>query len=272
MKTLFLVFIILSSSYSFTQNPGLFGKKNIVDFNFIFSRPLLENVMYNSSNMVYVKRSGTSLEQTSDKLDVAFNFSYIRSLSKRFNLGVEFLYQKLDTKTPLEFNRETQLDYLTYSGLMENLNFRHIGFIPKIEFCKENSIFGIGLHNQIGFGYCKSSIIEKDYLFELTKYDGNSSSQLTEEEKTDFKTNFFDYKSKGYSNFIFLYVLNFRKNLTKNLMLNYGFRYTFNFLFRSKDQIDSKKYWINNDQIFQMINAEKKYSIVQFKIGLSYVF
>jgi hypothetical protein len=273
MKHIILLFSIIYSQFFISQNnPGLFGKKNVIDLNFTASTPLLQRLFNFGETRLYYVYKDNGLQQKRDIIDIAYAFSYSRSISQKTSFGIELSYQKIDTKTNVNYTLKTNPDYIYYEGAVENFKFNHVSIIPRFEFTSQNGIFGIGVNNQLGFGVGLTSFIDKVYETEL--YDEYyNSALLSAAQKQGFQNKLYDFSKNKFRNFVILYALNFRQALAKNLMLNYGFRYTLNLLSKNTSTVMiNNNYFLQHDNISQILNREKMTNIVQFKLGLAYVF
>ncbi len=273
MKNIFLLLSIIYSQFFLSQNnPGLFGKKNVIDFNFIASTPVLQSLFNFGNQSAYYVYKNNRLDQKRDAIDLMYALSYSRSLSKKTSFGIEFAYQKIDTRTEAYYSKNTYPNSVNYEGAVENFQFKHTVIIPRFEFTSRNGIFGIGVNNQLGFGVGLSSFIDKLYENEL--FDNyNNSNLLSASQKQDFQNSMYDFTKNKFRNYIIMYALNFRQALSKNLMLNYGFRYTLNLFSKNTSTVvTNNSYFLQHYDISAILNREKMTNIVQFKLGLAYVF
>lgn len=263
-----IICFVFISTTAYSQNTGFLGKKNIVDLNIGVYMPLL-SYLY-GANTPYKNEKG-KLIQKYDYLDFSYNVNYFRAIDEKFSFGIELGFQRLDIAAPTSFYRGNYYSE-NYVGEFESMKYKHYVFIPKLEFNSRNGIFGTGFHNQIGFGFCKTKLMNLDYIFDLSDYS-NWGGSLTPEQEEEFKTNFYNFQNdKGVGNCILLYAINFRKNITKRFMLNYGFRYTLNFFFRTKNWMYNNQYWLSQENVNDMIHTDRASNFIQFRFGASYVF
>jgi hypothetical protein len=271
----YIIFAVITCTtlYFDAQNLGFMGKKNLIELNVITYAPLLANSDFLFTPANYYVNEGGYLVDKTPRVKFAYSLNVIRSLSNKVAFGIEIGRQQLHLATNEYYSRRINGDFITVKGELENLDANHFFFIPKFEFSRSSGIFGNGMSNQLGLGFGRTTFIEKDYLFNFRHTNGNTSSNLTDAEKQDFKDHFYDYSHAKYKNLIFLYALNFRRGIAKNLSLNYGFRYTLNFRFRnSTTLIDDENYWVNRESFMARLRVESMSNLVQFKIGLTYFF
>lgn len=265
--------LFISLNY-FSQNFGYFGKKNILDFDLACYTPFLRK--YFDEQGVYYVSTANGLKKKGDNIEASFSFNYSRNISRKADFGIEIGYQRIDVGNEQTFSNSIyDTDGNTfkqvYFGALENFKFNHIYMIPKIELRVKNGIFGLGISHQFGCGIGFSRFVNKKYNFDFKK--NGSGVQLSEEEKNDFRTNMYDFSNTDFTNFIFMYALNYRKPISEKLMLNYGLKYSLNVGFKSITKYNyNPKYFIDTYEIQELIRADKYFNIIQFKLGLSYVF
>lgn len=260
----------------FAQNYGYYGKKNLVDFQVSMYMPLILKLDTGLDNPIY-KADGEKVVDARHNIELAYAITYFRSLTKKVSIGLECGYQRLDTRTPANLNRYNGSDYESMYGKIERFQFNHFSFVPKFEFSKNDGIFGMGIKHQLGFGFAKTTFIDKDYATELYLNQEIGWDEyyilLNENQKEEFRTNMFNFSQKKFKNYILFYALNFRKPLSKSLFLNYGFRYTLNFKNRADGfYTEYKNYWVKNSYIQNAIELDRLYNIISFRLGLSFAF
>lgn len=258
------------------QNFGFYGKKNIVDLQVGFYTPFILKWDNGFGSDNFYKASGTQLIKKKDRVELAYSLNYFRSLSNKTSIGIEFGFQSLDTETPTamyRYNSASQSgEYV--EGKIEQFKFTHFSFIPKFEFSKKDGIFGMGIKHQLGFGFARTTFVQKEYVFDLVNQDSwGADYPLSDTQKAEFKSTMYDFTNNKFKNLILFYALNFRKPLSKSLFLNYGFKYTLNFRNSTIGYInDNNTYWIDNSQIANLVRQDRLHNVVTFKMGVSYAF
>lgn len=290
MRLIFTISFILVTTLFFAQNHGYMGKKTIIDGGFYLSRPMIQN-FFNKDTSFYrpafyrAKKDG--LKHSKDQLDFAFFVDVMRSLDSRISFGVEYTFQRVDAPLNIHYNEyitpSSNYDesiYLAFYANCENLKLDYHSFIPKIEFKNKNSIFGIGISHQFGFGICTFKIHEKDYVYEEGYADTIYSNwYYTNDEVIDIlkkqgEIKLYD-KTAKYSCRSLQYAINFRKPITERIFINYGFKYNLSFPRENSFVLkgaNSGTYYLNATEIEKIYNRSVGVNFIQFKLGASFIF
>lgn len=272
---LILALCILSFTSSYGQkNNGYLGKKTIFDFNFGIYNPFLFNLQNDFRKMGVAKGSG--VEYKSDKIDLNYNFSLTRSLSSKVSIGFEFGIQKLDFANQGAYEQYVLLDsgsfnydQYTIVGDFEKLEMQYHYFIPKFEFKSRSRIFGVGLSHQLGMGFGRGKLKEKNYGSNLRNAD--TGEMLTQAEADQFNARYYDYSRNEYKNMFLMYTLTIRNPISKSIFFNYGFRYKLN-LFGGATDYQSFETQLETDDVGYIFRKDRANSFLQLNLGLSFIF
>lgn len=290
MRLIFTINFLLFTSLFFAQNHGYMGKKTIIDGGFYLSRPMIQN-FFNKDTSIYrpsfyrAKKDG--LKHSKDQLDFSFFVDIMRSINNRISFGMEYTFQRVDAPLNIEFyrmvhqteNYDESISLELYARC-ENLKMDYQSFIPKIEFKNRNSIFGIGISHQFGFGISSFKVHGKDYVFETEYADTNYSSwYYTHDEMVDIlkkqgEIQLYDKVAK-YSCRSLQYAINFRKPLTERIFLNYGFKYNLSFSRENDFVLKSSNtgvYYLGSDELRKIYDRSVGVNFIQFKLGASFIF
>lgn len=220
-----IIFCILTSFSSYSQNTGLYGKRTYVELNTTAHYRLFHTIFM--QNDMYEKTSVNSLQHKKDRFDYGFNFTIGHATKRGIAASLEFGMAFSDIEGP-EFVQFVYTDNWGYTGQNdiyvqhEAIQIRTMQIMPKIEF-NSASILPVGLNHQIGIGFNRTSIVEKDYyglmadnFYNIPEAEFNNALKETRESIDN---------SKG---FTLMYAFNIRTPISKSLLINYGFRYTLN--------------------------------------------
>lgn len=270
MKLLLIIFILISH-FSFTQEAGYFGKKNVVSINGLGAIPIIQN-LFSKSSPPYLELKNGKFIRDSDFFNGGFSAGFSHAFSNRFGLGIDFETVFSNCPAP---NGSSGFYDAYYSQFVETyheaLSLRTYNFIPKIEFKLNSNQYPIGIVNQIGFGYSITKVIDKDYAF-LVEYPTSVDLEKLEQD------NYFNLND-NYSGLTFLYAFNVRVPVSKNLLFNYGIHYTINYIFGTRDggnflnnsTTDKENYVISKRSMQQIIGESRFKNIITLNIGLSLV-
>ena len=159
MRTLVFISIFFIGSSVQAQNTGLYGKKISLDLSFGGAMPVIN--MLNGS--MYKSRSGVLVEKL-DMFDYSIRTGASYALANNFALGFEFDIEFMNIHAPT-------YAYVSYpSGgatsmqmKHEALNMRTMVFMPRFEFTSHSGLLPIGQSHQIGIGFSRTKIVQKDY-------------------------------------------------------------------------------------------------------------
>lgn len=279
MKILFalLFFIGLSNGLLSQKDNGYYGKKAIIQIEGLANYPFFSNVVSKQiTGTLPFEADGNTLTQKRDLFNYGYRGTIGYAVKRNMALLIE-IGQDYSNVNPSSNSLFLSSDFSTYINAHEKLNVVSTSFIPKIEFASSKSLLPMGIGHQIGFGIANSKVIEKDYLYKITKYDYASSLSSSEmvyysDSKMDTDPINFD-KLIPIRKYVLLYALSVRTPLSKSLMLNYGVRYTLNI---GSNKTTLSESYIGNDQFTgELINAvsrHRTWSVINANIGLTFVF
>jgi hypothetical protein len=259
----FLILLALISFSSYGQT-GLYGKKSIVEIQGVGAIPLFYN-LFNGSSPMY-RKSGTTLVDGSNLLDYGARVNVMRAFSNQFGLGLEFGIERQSLSAP----QTVSLDYVngfssgtsTYSIQHEKLRMNTVSIMPKLEFSSRSNLLPIGLSHQVGVGFTRVSISDRDYLFELSS-TGNDSIV------SDLESGLVNYE-QVFTGFTVMYQINMRTPITENVVITYGIRYNANFVRRENPSISPAP--PGQIDLFNSVRNRRNPSYLQLNIGIGYAF
>lgn len=254
------------------QNPGYFGKKNVVDFSVNLQNPLFSNLRSRTDdNTRFLGLDGSNLRSVNDRFDWGFRFNYSRPLKRSFAIGVEFGYDYFSVQ---RHYKQDQNNYYYY--YFQKIDVNSMSIMPKLEFSSAGGLLPMGISHQVGIGVRLIKPVDKEYNVGITdNYQSQTyaSTVIPIEPTLASKLAYTGSSIKGYT---IMYALNFRSPLTKRLMLNYGIRYTWNFMGKPP----YNDYMLNSysdlqlteNELKEIVRYRKQFSLIQASIGLSFAF
>lgn len=279
MKFFFIIFILISH-FSFTQDAGFFGKKNVVSINGLGAIPLIQNFFNGpDSYSPYFKNKNGKLTPAKDLFNGGFSIGYSHAFTHNFGLGFDFVSFYSNTEGPVvglytEYIPDYGYDnYISVNLDHEALSIRTLTFLPKIEFQINSNELPIGIVNQFGIGYSTTKVIEKDYIYTITypnpdNYNGLENKRVFDEKAT-------------YNGITIMYAFNVRTPISKSLLINYGIRYTLNYTFGGESisgiipgssANQSSNYLIDDVEMSNIIGKNRLANVISLNLGLSYLF
>ncbi len=264
---LMLVFVNQVSA----QNPGYFGKKNVLDFSVNFQSPLFANLRTLSrKDATFLALDGSNLISKKDQFDWGFRFNYSRPLKRNFAIGLEFGFDYFSVQR--ESRRE---NYGSYNFYFENIDVNSMSIMPKFEFSSDGGLLPMGISHQLGFGVRLIKPVDKEYTVAASEEYLLYSSSINIPIEPDYSS-YLKYDGPSIKGYTLMYALNFRSPLTKSLMLNYGIRYTLNFMgstyindYNVENLSDLE---LNEAEFTDIVRYRKQFSLIQANIGLSLAF
>ncbi len=246
---------------------GYYGKNCFIQIESVMNYPFYYNV-FSKSGFEY-STSSNSFKLKKNHFNIGFRVHFGYVLKRNIALSIEYgqdyssLYLNNDilVHDPSGYGYEVQ---------HEMLDVRTNVFIPKIEFTTSNSILPMGFSHQVGFGFSFSNAIEKDYIY---RYEGSSeylhySTSSTGVDPINFSI------LKPVKKIVLLYALSMRSPITQSLMINYGIKYTLN-IWRTFPYDYNNIYKSNLEytaSINSLIARQRMFSLINFNLGLTYVF
>lgn len=270
------ILFVLTSSYSWGQSGGFYGKNKFAEFSLTGCIPVFAN-----SKDFYVK-SGSGVVEGNDYVNGGFNGLVGIAVKPTFalSLSTSLWYSNANGPGVLYYFHEGSNDESSVLVNHENLDIRTLSFMPIIEFTGNSGLLPMGISHSLGLGFNRSWVKERAYAYE-SKYDFYSNG-----DKVDFNEfmdsvvavngPYIDYKER-YKDKTLMYALKIRTPISKKMMITYGFRYTLNakrlldVFGVSYSKITSYETALK-EQISSSINATRVRSIVSLQLGLTYVF
>lgn len=256
-----LILFLLLSSCSFSQNTGLYGRKSVVEFQALGSVPLLANWL---DFRDFYRVDGDNLRTGRNFLDYGVRFGVMHGFTNQFGLGVEFCIERQGMASPdfatiqYESNGIFITDYVNVEH--EFLRLNTISIMPKLEFSSRENLLPIGLSHQLGFGYARTTVDERDYIFNADLPAGSVPTTNLEESLINYNIR--------YTGYIVMYQANMRTPITERLMINYGLRYTANFVRQPLTEITD----IGEFAMLSQIRSKRNLSFIQLNLGMSLAF
>ena len=262
MKIL-LITLALISFQSIGQT-GLYGKRSLIEVQGIGSMPVVYN-WFNGSKAFY-KRQGDNLVDGSHLLEYGFRANVMRAFSNQIGLGAEIGIERQTLAAP-EFIELNATDGFFSSNQMfglrhEKIRLNTITFMPKIEISTRTNLLPIGLSHQIGFGYTRVTVDERNYRFFLDNPDNDSII-------TPIVNGFIDYEDV-YTGFTIMYQINMRTPITDQFVLTYGIRYNANFV-RNTRPIDGPNP-LGEFNFIDEVRDRRNPAFIQLNIGVGFAF
>jgi len=258
-KIVKLLLILVVANQINAQNPGYFGRKNVVDFSVNGQYNLFSNLGRN-----FYKFENDKLVKYKDRVDWGFRVNYSRVLRRNFALGIECGYDYYRIQ-PLQI-----YGYFSfYPTDFENWDVKSLNIMPKIEFSNKGGLLPMGISHQIGVGIRLVKVVDKEYHYVL---DGNGSQPSVLYNAIVMPDSYL-YKGTA-KGLVFMYALNMRTPISQRIFLNYGFRYTLNFMSKQLDYSagTSQNLLMTSGEYQNLVRQRKIGSFIQGNIGLSFAF
>lgn len=265
-----LLMLVLVNQVS-AQNPGYFGKKNVLDFSVNFQNPLFGNLRaLGKKDATFLGLDGNNLIAKKDQFDWGFRFNYSRTLKRNFAIGLEFGYDYFSVQ------RETRrMNYGNTNFYFQKVDVNSMCIMPKLEFSSDGGLLPMGISHQIGFGVRLVKPVEKEYSIALSEEYLLYATSISIPTEPDYSS-YLKYSGPSIKGYTLMYALNFRSPLTKSLMLNYGIRYTLNFMSKpiysdySVSELSDLE--LTEGEFKEIVRYRKQFSLIQASIGLSFAF
>jgi len=260
--------LLLCASAVSAQNPGYFGKKNVVELDMVGTFPLLSNFR----SVTWNKAEGDHIVNKKDYFDCGVRLGFIHTFRRNFAAGIEIGQDYFSVNFEDYYDRY-QSDYEWYESTNarhENVDVRALIIMPKVEFSTKGGLLPMGLSHQVGLGVRMNRAVDKPYIYEQAAYEGDG-------DPASFGKTFYNYDNKAILGMTAMYAINMRTPLTKSLLLSYGLRYTLNFMKKTEAAYSNipaveanEVYWVNRDEMQMAIRSRKQTSFILFNIGISY--
>jgi hypothetical protein len=255
-NTCSLLIICLFALNAAAQNSGLYGKKTYIEFNGMGHVALVNQRGY------VAELYGKTLSKKSDWLNGGFNVAAGIATRRDFMLGLEAGFWYFNVAGPDYLSDDD--NYYAVSIRHEMLDVRTFSIIPTLTFGGKKGLLPIGLNHQVGLGYTRTKVLEKDY-----SYRPGSTFYTTQDELDDLHAQnggFVDYEHV-YTGVTAVYTLKVRIPVSKAVMINYGLRYTLNFT--SADTGPSGNYKMHPQTLRSEIGTARFSSLLSLNIGLT---
>ena len=271
MRFLFFSLLFTTSTVSFAQNTGLYGKKRFLEVNGLGYVPIIGWFAADLNDVN--KKEGNLLLPGKDIINYGFRLNLGIAVKRNIALSLEFGYDHANIR-PFNSIRVDGIDNWGYSTTAsyyfehEMLDVHTMNIMPKIEFTKEGGLMPLGLNHQIGIGFTSSSIQDKDYLYKTSGFNYENFTPSEDPEKLIENLVNYDQKFKGYS---FLYAFNVRTPITKSLLINYGLRYTLN-LAQMSQTYSPGNFGMESIDVASLIRRMRLTNVITFNLGLTFAF
>lgn len=258
MRLLIFISIVFTGLTVHAQNTGLYGRRVSLDLSFTGNIPIINRL----SGPMYKSRSG-DLIQTMDNLDYGIRTGASYALSNNFALGFEFDVEFMNIIAPKYINTFNSSTGFTETTIRhEALSTNTFVFMPRIEFTSNNGLLPIGLSHQIGLGFTRTKVIEKDYDYLIFT---NSQSP----DFANFQEDFYDYTNKAFKGIVLMYTLNVRTPINKFMMITYGIRYNFNYSMGAQT-LSNDSFYFSSSEAYLQSRRRRLFSIISLNLGMSF--
>lgn len=262
MRILVFISIVFIGSTIHAQNTGLYGKRISLDLSLTGNVPLINRL----NGPMYKSKSGV-LIQKMDNLDYGIRTGASYALSNDFALGFEFDMEFMNIHAPTYAN-------VPYpSGNSQSITIKHEAlttrtfvFMPRFEFTSNNGLLPIGLSHQIGLGFTRTKVVQKEYdrtLFIST--DSNGDEPILD----NFDEDFYDYTNKAFKGLVLMYTLNVRTPINKFMMITYGIRYNFNYSMGLQTLSNDSSY-LSSSEAYLLSRRRRLFSVISLNLGMSF--
>ncbi|MFT6922486.1 MAG: hypothetical protein ACJA1C_001491 [Crocinitomicaceae bacterium] len=259
MRILIFISIVFIGSTVHGQNTGLYGKRISLDLSFTGNSPIINML----TGPMFKSKSGVLTEKM-DLLDYGIRTGASYALSNNFAFGIEFDMEFMNIAAPKYVNTyDPSTGWFTETNIRhEALSTRTFVFMPRIEFTTNNGLLPIGLSHQIGFGFTRTKVVEKDY--DYTIFTNSQSPDFT-----TFPEDFYDYTNKAFKGIVLMYTLNVRTPINKFMMITYGIRYNFNYGIDVQNLSNEPKYFTRS-QAYDASRIRRLFSVISLNLGMSF--
>ncbi|GAB5416253.1 MAG: hypothetical protein Crog4KO_11630 [Crocinitomicaceae bacterium] len=260
---IFLVIVSLLSFPVFAQT-GLYGRRSIVEVQGIGSMPIVYN-FFNGLRPFY-NQQGDNLVDGRNLIEYGCRVNVMRAFTNQIGIGAEFGYERQIMSAPdfinLQYFNGFNNDVGLYDLRHEKIRLNTITFMPKIEISSRTNLLPIGLSHQVGFGYTRVSVDERNYTYIVQNSDNDSIITPTENGFLNY-----DYT---YTGFTFMYQINMRTPITDQIVLTYGIRYNGNFVRRRRPSDGFSS--VGEFDMINEIRDRRNPAFVQLNFGIGYAF
>ncbi len=271
---IYIVFILIFLSFStflYGQNNGFMGKKNFISADIRVYAPIIYGLSTSDANSEYNKTEGPNFAPKSNLLDYGFNLTIGRAASRNFGLMLQISSSRYDfAVTDNQYSLDASNFFNTgdyYQVLKINwLKAKVTTVMPIIEFTGNSGLLPLGLSHQIGLGFSTNKLLKDDYNVLIADAYGQQFIQ---------KENLYDYSSKGFKSYVFMYKINLRIPINDYLLFNLGFRYNVNYypkVFQGLNSSSETKYLIENINLRDYMRSKEFRNVLSLETGLSFCF
>lgn len=285
MKSLLLFFTIINFTLFAQNSKGYLGAKVFTTIESTLYNPLLYNIAKSSDHKdkfnggLRISAGYLAQRNIAFCIEAGIDFSNINVSSYQYIKSTHLVPTSYWSTVP----NTTDYYYYYYQITPFTMNVQTTSIMPKIEFSSKKSLLPMGLSQQIGIGFYKSKIIDKNYNVNIgysnveepsgTNMFPNDSIKPYDE--AYLKTHLYDYKNQNIiKSTSLMYALSIRTAISKHVMINYGFRYTISFtniayLFDKSNNQDD--YLLDYSDIKRRVVNQRALNLITFNLGLTYV-
>jgi hypothetical protein len=219
MKSLLTTLIVLFALNSANaQSFGFNGKKNFVSLDGIFRAPAL--YYYFGLELEAYQPVDGALEKGLIKMDRGLSFTAGRLLKK--NVAVLLSYESQSYQfVPLGYSAVDDDGLNFYDFQSSTVWATRTQIMPIIEFSTTSGSLPAGISTQIGFGFAKTKLTDKEALVDL--------EQFGETQTTLDQTVMYDQDMEPVKMFSLMFRPTYRFPITTSIMANIGLSYSLNF-------------------------------------------
>lgn len=254
------------------KNNGFYGKKAILQLDFVGNTPVFNNLFMGDSKAY--KADGSALTEGKDFINYGFRINAGYAFFRNFALLMEY-GQEFSSLYPESYQFINPPNESPYEVRHEMVDVQTHFFIPKVELATPNALLPMGLSHQLGLGLSYSSVQEKDYRYQTVEYDPLTFQQVTVDRAySDEDLDPIDLKTiRTVRKVILYYGLNVRTPISNSLLITYGLKYMLHFgKPESQFIIEEQGNERYTEMVEKVIARHRSLSIIHLSVGLSYVF
>jgi hypothetical protein len=281
MKYFSILFILLSAGLAQGQNNGFLGKKNVLSIDARILPPLYYNFRISEASAFSKREQNGKLIDGRNLLDLGLNVTLGHAFSSEFALMIQGSINTFDVNlvgplnyTPYYSNTQDGNgggeNYSLYEGTF--IKAQTMQIMPIIELGGGGGLLPVGLVHQIGLGFGRTKILDKNYRFEGVDQNSsdNSSGMFTPVVFTN-KDPLFDEKLSFVSTSL-MYKIGMRIPINNFITYNIGLRYNINITTKGDYFSNVSKYIFDARDVLQAVKSREYSSFSFLETGISFVF
>lgn len=268
IKTLFL--LILSTSVSWCQEAGYYGKKTFIEVGGIGQVPVFQNVFGQIKGYSYVNNQ---LQKGYNLVDYTLRGSFATIVNENLALGLEVSnrWYQFNAQKGDELNRQ----FIDSNGVfqsqliparLEMIPVQETTIMPRLVFSNMNGRVPSGLTQEVGVGYSMIRVGKDDLAVEVLDTTVVTSESL--------KKQLLDDRMESAKGLVFMYGIRMNYPISQSLLAYVGVRYQYNYLLGRKDykSYELTEDWVSGREIWSRLNQRRQLGMLNFGAGLVLVF